>query len=250
MTVAPAEVTNRVAARIARFTLLSSLVLAIPTMLTLEPSWLNRAWVVFALPGIFTFAFPFSLISAVDAIRCSQPLPPHVERATAAKLGLLSLVLMFVFGGWVVPAANTVWRSAMAPSAFNDPGRGLRELNTYELVFEPSRATVRESSYYSTTTLIRREISTRASLTILPVLFIWLRWGNLSRPRRKWYAPLPSSLATIAAIVAYLALWFVGVAVEIERLLPYSIGMWVPTLGLITIGLAARRTRVRPYCPT
>jgi len=86
---------------------------------------------------------------------------------------------------------------------------------------------------------------TRASIAILPVLFIWLRWGDLSRPRRKWYSPLPSGLATIAAIAAYLALWFVGVAVEIERVLPYSLGRWVPTFGLIALGLAARRRTAR-----
>lgn len=233
---APSTVTSRVVSRIATVTAIISLLLLAPMLF----SWLQGDMIFFALPGLLTLAFPFSLISAVDAIRRFEPMSPHVERAATAKLALVAMLLMFGFGGWIVPAANTVMRAGMAPPGINFAPRGLRELNTYELVVAPSRATASENGPTSREALIRRELSTRASMTILPALFIWLRWGALNRPRRKWYAPLPSSLATLTAFVGYMALWSGGVVIELQRVLPYSLGMWVPTAGFMAVGFAAR----------
>jgi hypothetical protein len=42
-------------------------------------------------------------------------------------------------------------------------------------------------------------------------MLLWLRWGMLDRPRRRWYSPLPSWLLTPMVIVAFFALNFVGI---------------------------------------
>lgn len=235
MASAPSTVTHRVVSRIATVTSMISLILLGPMLLT----WMQGDMIAFALPGLLTLAFPFSLISAVDAIRCFKPLPEHVERVATAKLAVVAMVVMVGLGGWIVPAANIVMRSGMAAPR-TDVSRGIRELNTYELIFEPSRATARVNPNVGHARMIRREVSTRASMAILPTVFIWLRWCALDRPRRKWYAPLPSSLATLAAFVGYIAMWSVGLAIELERILPYSLGMWVPTAGFIAVGFTAR----------
>ncbi len=112
-TTAPSSVTNRVATRIARFTLPAATLLIIPFVtdarsesgsVALHP--VDRA------AGAWSLAFPFAMVGAVDAIRGHEPLPPHVERAVVAKLAHASPSLFMVcFHGWVVPAANQAWRA-------------------------------------------------------------------------------------------------------------------------------------------
>ena len=235
MTSTPPAVINRIVSRIAIVTVVISLILLGLALRT----WMPGDMIVYGLPGLLVLALPFSLVSAVDAIRCFEALPPHVERAIAAKLALVATLLVFAIGGWVVPDANGVMRRGMVPQGFEVSSRGVREATTYDLIFEPSSVTAIENARIDHATIVRRELIIRASMVILPTLFIWLRWGALDRPRRRW-SPLSPGLATLTAMIGVVALWFVGLAIEIERILPYSIGMWTPVVGVIGTGLIAR----------
>ncbi len=83
----------------------------------------------------------------------------------------------------------------MVPAGMSAPARGVRELTTTELLSDPSRAHASETTNAGgRAAMIRRELNNRAALALLPVLLLWLRWGMLDRPRRRWYSPLPSWL--------------------------------------------------------
>jgi hypothetical protein len=242
-TSAPSSVTNRVASRIARFTF-SATVLFIAPFLWSEPRWLDGVRILFLIPHALTLAFPFAMIAAVDTIRCDESLPPQVARAVVVKLGLLSVLLMVCFHGWVVPAANQAWRVDMAPAGVRAPARGVRELTTIELITDPSRAHAGETTNASgRAAVIRRELNNRAHLAILPVMLLWLRWGMLDRPRRRWYSPLPSWLVTPIMIAAFGALNFIGVNFARSVAASAAVGVWLPTLGFIAVGLIARWSR-------
>ena len=81
--------TNRVAFRMARFTLLASALLFVPFCRASRAAWMAMR-ILFLIPQSLVLAFPFAMIGAVDTIRCHEPLPPQVERAAVVKLGVLA----------------------------------------------------------------------------------------------------------------------------------------------------------------
>ena len=83
-------------------------------------SWATDSLILFALPSALTLAFPFAMTGAVDVLRRREPMPAHVERAAVLKLGALAIAFMFIFSGWVVPAASTAARRC------DQPGRDAR----------------------------------------------------------------------------------------------------------------------------
>ena len=168
---------------------LGAALLAIPYLRQIDAEWRRGILVLFLIPSGITLAFPFAMIGAVDAIRRFEPLPKHVERAAAVKLGLAAVAIMVFFGGWVVPASNETWRSAMSPRPSSAPAAGLRELSTYELMVDSSRATAEETYQWSAARAVsvRRELNSRASLALLPVLLLWRRWRALDLPSGRWY---------------------------------------------------------------
>ena len=54
------------------------------------------------------------------------------------KLGIIAVLLMVSFHGWVVPAANQAWRVKTMPAGMSAPARGVRELTTLQLLTDPS----------------------------------------------------------------------------------------------------------------
>jgi len=235
----PSSVTNRVAVRMARFIALASILLMSPYLASApESGW--RAIILFSLvPSVITVAFPFSMIGAVDAIRRDDTLPSHVERALAAKLGVIALLFMIVFGGFVVQAGNQMFRAAVTRGT--PPVRGVRELTTIELMRDPSIAHAGETTNAGgRAAVIRRELSNRAHLAILPVMLLWLRWGMLDRPRRRWYSPLPSWLMTPLVIAMFFLLNFIGINFARSAAVSAAVGVWLPALGFLAIGLITR----------
>ena len=240
-TAVPKSVSDRVVTSIARVTFLMSAVLTIPFLLEMAPDWRRGVLPLLIIPSSLVLAFPFAMIGAVDAIRRSEPLPKHVERAMAVKLGLVAVLLAFVFGGWVVPTANQAWRVAMAQHSAGrsgTPPRGLRELTFYELAMDPSRAAAREPGTWAGARAdsIRRELSSRASLTVLPVLLLWRRWRALDLPPGRWYSPRSASIATLTVIFGYLFLRYNDRFVEAAWHLPPGTGPWLPLIIMATIG--------------
>jgi len=240
-TTAPSSVTNRVASTIARFTLPAAALLTMPFVPSIEPRWVDGMRILFIVPQALTLAFPFAMVAAVDAIRCHEPLPPQVQRAAVVKLGIIAVLLMVSFHGWIVPAANQAWRVKTLPPGMSAPARGVRELTTTQLLNDSSREHYGErTNAGGRAAVIRRELNNRAHLALLPVLLLWFRWGMLDRSRRRWYSPLPSWLVTSLVIAAFFALNFIGINFARSAAVGAAVGVWLPTLGFIAVGLIAR----------
>jgi len=237
-TTAPSSVTNHVARRIARFTFPATALLIMPLVTNIEASWLSGIRVLLIVPQALVLAFPFAMVGAADAIRGHEVLPPHVERALVTKLAMIAVALMVFFHGWVVPAANQAWRAKMTPAGVSAPARGVRELTTTDLINDPSRAHAGETTNAGgRAAVIRRELNNRANLALLPAVLLWLRWGMLERPRRRWYSPLPSWLLNPILIGAFLLLNVIGVNSGA------AVGVWLPTFVFLAAGLISRRSR-------
>ncbi|MFM8534382.1 MAG: hypothetical protein ACKOEC_12490 [Acidimicrobiia bacterium] len=239
----PAAVSNRIVTRIARFTLIATVVQTLPfgkDFGFLEPSLL------FLLPSSLVVMFPFAMIAAVDAIRCDHDLPAHTARAAMAKLAIASVVFMLVFSGVVTPAANQAFRAAnhaqslrargldesrvsRIMSTGDAPRRGLRELSTFELLTDHGFA---DGTRYLPET-INRELHNRASLTLLPLGLLWFRWRVLDLPRRRW-TRLPPTVLAIGAFVGFSLMRWVADTVEGGLGLSRGAGAWSP---LIVIGI-------------
>jgi hypothetical protein len=240
----PATVANRIVTRIAWFTLVPTVLLTLPYVWEMESV---GPGLLFLIPSALALVFPFAMVAAVDAIRCDHALPPHVERATAVKLAVASLVFMFVFGGFVLPASNQAFRVTTFTQSLraqgmdeariarinpgrDTPRRGLRELSTYELLTNHG---FNDGTRYLPDT-INRELSNRASLAVLPTFLLWLRWRLLDLPRRRW-SPLPPTVVAVTAFVAFGVLRQSDVIVEGGLGLSPGSGAWSP---LVVIGLA------------
>lgn len=240
-TPAPPTLTNRVATRIAQFTLPAAALLVMPFVMNIEARWLDGMLILFLLPQALTLAFPFAMVAAVDAIRRHETLPPHVERAAVIKLGSTAVVLMVGCHGWVVPATNQAWRDTIRPAGMSAPARGIRELTTMELIKEPSRAHAYETTNAGgRAAVINRELNNRAHLALLPVMLLWLRWGMLDRPQRRWYSPLPVWIVTPIVIAGFFALNFVGINFARSVQIPQAVGVWLPAAGVIGAGILVR----------
>jgi hypothetical protein len=163
----------------------------------------------------------------------------HVERAAMLKLGALAIAFMFIFTGWVVPAASTAARRSINPAGMQEPLRAMRDLTTYELVVDPDRATIfapRDSFPFSSqSATLQRELNQRAAMVTLPIVLLWLRWRTLNQRRR----PLPELLATVIAIAATFATGYGGVWLEREWQLAAGSAAWFPIGVFMAWGLVA-----------
>jgi hypothetical protein len=151
-------------------------------------SWARYMGFLLNVPTVLTMVFPFAVMGGVDAIRGHESLPGHVARAAALKLGVFAAILMLIYGGWVVPAANQATLRAMNPAGMAEPLRGIRDLTTTELVFDPARATMFAPGTYlaSRSESIQRELNGRAAIICLPLVLLWLRWCAYHRPKHGW----------------------------------------------------------------
>ena len=245
LTPVPSRVTNRVAVRVARFTLLASALVFVPLSREMDPNRVSGVLALFLLPGVIVLAFPFAMIGAVDTIRSEGQLSPQAARSTALKLAMLATTFMLVWGGWVLPAGNQAWRVAMNPHRAAAPARGVRELTTWELIAHPERVTASEHARGSGRSSndpsaradgIRRELNSRASMIVLPVLLLWRRWSALNLESGRWFSPLPSWLATLAMVFGFLFFRFQDWFVEQILNLPAGAAAWLPLLILLAAG--------------
>lgn len=205
----PSAVANRIVTRIARFTLVMTALFTVPYLSQRGSIGMS---LLFVIPSGLVLAFPFAMIAAVDAIRRDHVLPPQVERATAVKLAIAALLFMLTFHGFVVPAANQAYRTAgWSRTAAEFPGSdismrgprpGVRELNTYELLTDHGFA----DGTRFLPEQVNRELSTRASLALLSLVLLWLRWNMLARPNGR-SARLPALVVAVAAFVVFGLAW-------------------------------------------
>jgi hypothetical protein len=250
LTPTPSSVTNRVVTRVARFTLLATPLAIAPFIIDVQAPWRQELLLaLFLVPQAMIPFFPFSMVAAVDAIRCHEALPPHVERAAVMKLGVTAVLLMIVFHGWVMPAANQAFRResfrvsvnqatmvGTPPAVGRGPARGAREMTTIELFVDPAWAHAGETTNDGgRAATIRRELNTRASFAVLPVFFLWLRWRALDLPRRRW-SPLPVSVATVMIFFCFFLASSADRFIEDAWSLRPGTGRWVPFVVLMTVG--------------
>lgn len=234
-TPSPSTVTNRMVTRIAGVTFIGSMILVLP--FALGASEVNPSrWVLglFIIPSAMAMAFPFAMVAAVDAIRRHEPLPAHVQRAAVTKLALVAVVFMIFFTGWIVPASNQVWRVVTSSKA-GGPPPGIRELSIVELIGDPARAAV--PNRYTRAGEIRRELSTRALMTALPVLLLWVRWPAARRTHRRWYSPQSATVATGVAVAGFFTLYYLSLNFEHALSWQPGTGLWLPVVIFGLVGL-------------
>jgi hypothetical protein len=244
----PSPVTRRITNWIVRFTAIATAIIAVLTTYAQPELMWTRGLIVFMVPSVIAIVFPFAMAGAVDAVRRHEPLPPHVERASALKVALFAASFMVVFAGWVTPIANQEYRlRSMAIARQGAPMPGVRELTTYQLISDPGRAPAHEafSGGADRYVRIRGELQNRASLVLLPIVLIWLRWHALALPRRRWAAPLPPIAATALSIIAFFTLFLYGFVLEHQLSAPGGTGVWLPIVAFFLWGMTAAPRRRR-----
>ena len=223
----PSGLMQRVVMKVALFVAVGATLLSIPifrAMLADNVS-LTALLVTVSLPGIVTIVLPFAMIAAVDAIRCHEALPDHVERAAAVKVGAVTTLILLLFTGWLAPAMHRQWRvTTGADTTFP----GLRAQSIAELVVEASRHD--EARIFTYAGTVRRELNNRATLVALPILMLWLRWRVLDLPRRRWLSPLPASVVVALAVLGLFALRMAHFTVEQAYGLSPGTALWMPFL--------------------
>jgi hypothetical protein len=127
----------------------------------------------------------------------------------------------------------------------------VRELTTWELIAHPERAPSRShpKGPPDRTNEIRRELNSRASLIVLPILLLWRRWNALTVSPGRWFSPLPSWLATLSMVIVFLIFRFQDWFVEEILSLPAGAAAWLPLVIIMSAGMLrvswAQRVEVR-----
>ena len=246
----PPSISWRVARRIAVFCLVVAGALSIPILRARDPieqdAPLWAAMLLMAMPVAFTMAFPFAMVMAVDAIRRNAAVPPHVERAAAMKLGVIAVCVMLTAVGFVAPLASQEWRAVSTPAGWNTPQLRLQQLSIVALLIHPERDTAIVPGHYTRAGEIRRELINRSVLSILPAMFVWLRWTALGRPRRRFW-PLPAVLMTPLVMVVFLMAFYSGFILEHEWALQPGTGLFVPPIVFGLWSLAEQRLARQPW---
>ena len=254
----PRSISRRVAKRIAVFCLVVAGALSILMVRSRDPieqdAPLWAAMLLMALPAALTMAFPFAMVMAVDAIRRDAAVPPHVERAAALKLGVIAVCFMLTVGGFVAPLASQEWSALSTPAGWNTPQPRWQQLSTVALLTHPERATAIMPNQYTRAGEIRRELINRSVLSVLPAMFVWLRWTALSQPRRRRFWPLPTALMTAVVVVAFFMTFYSGFILERKWAWQPGTGLFVPLIvfGLWSLAeqrLARHRWRARAAAP-
>ena len=246
----PAPVLRSIALRIALFTIAFSVMLSLPMLMALDPLWRETPILLIAIPAAVTLALPFAIGAGVDGIRRGYALPPYAARAAAAKLAIVGCALLFVLLGWALPAVSQRWRAAMATAESPAPERGLREFTIVELVTDPwlwrpgsLRFEIVGPNQHGRE--VRRELTQRLSLSLLPLVIVWIRWRMLDSPPLR-YAPLPKSAMAGMMLAGTLLLLGSGDLFEQVLLLPRVSASWGPWVALCIIGIVQVFRDMRP----
>jgi hypothetical protein len=250
---APKTLTDQIARRITIAVAIGSLVLMLPFLRGDGPLWFRVIVFVAVIPQALTIVFPFAMVSAVDAIRRFDGLAPHTARATVSKLAMVSCLFVFVCHGWVMPAANQLYRKVTLEQSLDGatrsryfrgspaqerPLRGVRELTNSELIMRLSPTSLEPgTNEFARVTLARREISNRATIALLPILVLWRRWRALDLPTGRWFSANHWSLATLAMAFSFAFLRFSDRFVEESWHLPVGSGPWITLALLAAIGI-------------
>lgn len=248
-TAPPPAVVRRVIACVAWFVTVIAVLLAIPFITEQRIVWQAVPQILLTLlPSGMVLALPFSMLMAVDVIRRERGLAPHVARATALKLAIGAVGFMAIGQGFVVPAANQQFRLMVTPRGVTPPLPGLRERSTLELLMDPIRQ--EPAAPYTRAGSIRRELSNRAVLALMPAIFVWLRWiaHDVRRPRRFW--PLPIAAMLIVAIIGFFSSYWTGLLAESAWNLKPGTGYWFPIVIATLIGVARQLINSRRYAST
>ena len=236
---APSSVTNRVATKIALFTLPATALLTLPFVL--ESSGLDVVRILLVVPQGMVMAFPFAMVAAVDAIRRHEPLSPQIERAVVVKLGIIAVLLMVSFHGWIVPAANQAWRVKTMPHGMSAPRTRRSRAHHAAIAHRPvARACWRKNQRG------------------------WPRRGDSPRIEQPCAFRGPARAAALvalgharsaaaalvfaAAVLAYdadgdrrvFALNIIGINFARSTAAGAELGVWLPALVFIAVGLIAR----------
>lgn len=245
----PPAILRRILSRMMLFAAVTSGVMVAPFLFelrTVPPARL--AWLLFLLlPSALVLMLPFAAGFTVDGIRRQASSSP-LERVAALRVALCTALFLIALGGWMAPAANQQFRVTVAADRqWRPPARGARELTTPQLINHPWLA--RAEDPVGRARAIRRELHSRASFALLPMVLIWLRWRALSFPSPQWL--LPAWLAAITSFGTYSFVRWNGTAIESAYHLPIGGAAWVPLGVLVIAGLTRDyfAKRVINACP-
>jgi hypothetical protein len=77
-------------------------------------------------------------------------------------------------------------------------------------------------------------------LSVLPALFVWLRWTALGQPRRRFW-PLPAAAMTAIVVVVLVMTTFAGSTLEYKWALQPGTGLALPLIAFGVWTLAEQR---------
>lgn len=248
----PANTINRVVTRTILWTTVLTATLSVPFVRDFggSPDLRSGLYLLLLLvPQAVALAFPFSTTTVVDAIRASAG-PTRHERIATVKFAIAAFTLMLILVGWVFPAANqqyrlTMWRASVGANLYPGPVRGLNELSITELLryahggADPGRAEA-----------MMRNVDMRLSLSILPIVFIWMRWRALLLPRGRWYSAFPLPLSAPITYVACMFFLAFGTpladAFYAPRWLAPSLGVAALSAGALAVDRLRNRVAAQP----
>jgi hypothetical protein len=241
----PRAISLSVANRVAVFSLIAAVAISIPMARSVAARWLDAplwaAVLLMALPMALAIAFPFAMVIAVDAIRRAADVSPHVERAAAVKLALFAMLMVLSINGVVIPLANQEFRELATPPGWNVPQPQMREHSTFALLTHPERRQAIVPGQYTRAGEIRRELITRTVLSVMPAIYVWLRWSALGKPRRRRYWPLPGGLMTALVVVVFWMTANAGSILEYNLWLPPGSALFVPLAAFASWSLVEQR---------
>ncbi|HEX6163629.1 MAG TPA: hypothetical protein VFZ31_09700 [Vicinamibacterales bacterium] len=239
LTPTPRAIGSRVMTRIALFCLIVGGLLSIPILRSPDTRWVDTplpvTLLLLALPVGIVMAFPFAMVIAVDAIRRSDA-AANVERATVVKLAIAATLFMVLMQGVIAPFANQRWRELSTPPGWTTPPPSFGESSTWALLTHPERHTAMVPRNYTRAGEIRRQLMSRMVMSIVPALFVWLRWTALSHRRRFW--PPPAGLMTVLVAVMFFGTAVLGFRLEYLFLLSPGTGAWLPVAVALLFGVA------------
>jgi hypothetical protein len=232
LTPTPPSITRRIIARMILFVSVISALMMIPFFSQLRDVYPGRLafLMMWLLPSMVLLAFPFAMGFVVDGVR-RHARPTQAERMAIVRTAIIGVAVTIVLGGWIVPATNQQFRLTVMTDPWHPPARGARELTTLQLIQAPwlARAEGRER-----TKAIQRELHNRASLALLPLVLIWLRWRALSHPSPQWL--LPSWLSATVTMGGFFFVRWNDARIESLFGLDPGAAAWAPLALFLAIG--------------